>query len=95
MKSDVEAAEEGRCPGRKGTVAGTEDQGAPNLVESSLLGWITENRILVRLERSQCQGEVVIRGLVKPKGALVTSPRKRGRKGENFSKNDGTAPPSR
>ena len=34
MKSDVKAAEERRCPGRNGTIAGTEEQVAPNLVES-------------------------------------------------------------
>ena len=95
MKSDVEAAEEKSCPGRNGNVARTEEQGALNLVESSLLGRITENRILVRLERSQCQGEVVIGDLVKPKGALDTNPRKRVRSGESSSKNDGNAPPSR
>ena len=95
MKSDVEAAEEKSCPGRNRNVAGTEEQGARNLVESSLLGRIAENRILVWLERSQCQGEVVIGDLVKPKGVLDTNPRKRVRSGKSSSKNDGNAPPSR
>ena len=94
MKNGVEVAKERRCPGRNGTVSGTEEQVVPNLVGSSLLGRIAENRKLVWLERSQCQGKVVIGGLVKPKGALVTSPRKRGHSGENSSKNNGTTPPS-
>ena len=95
MKRDVEAAEEKSCPGRSENVARTEERGALILVGSSLLGRIAENRKLVLLERSQCQGEVEIGDLVKPKGALETNPRKRVRSGENSLKSGGNAPPSR